>query len=294
MASITRQRLLLVELPVALVSSARVDLSPVDGILHATGDAREYGRQSGNRQWGMKARRLDEIALRARRGRRPRAPNCRGGAGGIHHEPAGLELDGSSAAVVVCFPLKVQSETSRTLRFRPGWMAFKSEAAYPPALARERRPRPERSARGGDRAPGRRPPDGPPSRQPSWAYRPTTRAGSPGHVVQEPALFQDHDGPDAADLGRGRRQSVDADAELEPGLGQGRDDEDLVDVGGDDLLAIAIAAGDHAATRARPARSSPLGSEEPPGQNQTRSPTVITTLRPSITRFLRSPRTWQG
>ena len=34
---------------------------------------------------------------------------------------------------------------------------------------------------------------------------------------------------------------------MRPGLGQGRDDEDLVDVGGEDLLAIAIAAGDHAA-----------------------------------------------
>ena len=33
----------------------------------------------------------------------------------------------SSAVVVVCFPFDVHSETSRTFRFRSGWMAFKSE-----------------------------------------------------------------------------------------------------------------------------------------------------------------------
>ena len=149
----------------------------------------------------------------------------------------------SSAVVVVCLPLKVQSETSRTLRFRPGWMAFRSEllptplwpetAVTPP---RDQGPEAIDAAAVGDGGHDR------------LVAELGVEADDPLVVgqVDEVGLVEDDDGADAAGLGRDE-VAVDQ-AELQAGLGQGRDDEDLVDVGDEDVLAVAIAAGDHAPT----------------------------------------------
>ena len=63
--------------------------------------------------------------------------------------------------------------------------------------------------------------------------------------VDEVGLVQDDHRPDAADLGRDQ-VAVDQ-RELQPRLLEGRDDEDLVDVGDEDVLAAAVAAGDRPA-----------------------------------------------
>ena len=102
--------------------------------------------------------------------------------------------------VVVCLPLAVQSETSRTRRFRPGWIAFRSELLPTPLWPENGRDPVGRAA----------------SRSRSMP-RPSAAEVTIGLVaelgveadhplvegqVDEVGLVQDDDRPDAADLGR--------------------------------------------------------------------------------------------
>ena len=148
----------------------------------------------------------------------------------------------SSAVVVVCFPLKVQSETSRTFRFKPGLDDVQERALADAALARHGRDAAARAVPEAAEAAavGHRGDDRLVAELGVKADHPLAR-----RQVDQVGLVEDDDRRHAPHLGRDQ-VAVDQ-AELEPGLGQGRDDEHLVDVGGDDVLAMAIAAGDQPA-----------------------------------------------
>ena len=142
--------------------------------------------------------------------------------------------------MVVCLPFDVQSETSRTLRFRPGWITLSSELLPTPLWPETAvTPWASRLAQAIEApAVGGRGHDGLVAELGVKAHDPLVEGD-----VDQVGLVEDDDGADPADLG-GHQVAVDQ-AELEPGLGQGRDDEHGVDVGRDDVLAVAIAASDH-------------------------------------------------
>ena len=121
--SVRLEGLLLEELAIALVSSG-VDLAPVQGLLDGAVSFMSV-RAIGEPAVGDEGPELDEVAGELGRNRCPRART--GGGPGVSTTKPPVSSPISSAVVVVCFPLNVQSDTSRTLRLSPGWTRFKSE-----------------------------------------------------------------------------------------------------------------------------------------------------------------------